>query len=131
MNALLIGAAPPCELGYTYVKGEPYEAVVIGSLSRGELLHFSQEAALSALAEGKQVLLYEPGLPDGGSNRSLGAVFASRKRELKNWGIVFTDGRQKKLITAQEAEKMRIAGQQPGAGAVLTPLAKEILEGKV
>ena len=31
-------------------------------------------------------------------------------------------------ITAQEARSMRAAGARPGPGAVLTPLAKEILE---
>ena len=130
MNALLIGNAPPCDLGYTYVSTGPYDGVVIGSLSRGGLLSFSQEAVLDALAEGKPVLLYEPGLPGAGNNRSLAAAFAARRRELKNWGIVFTDGNQKKLITATEAQKLLAAGKQPAAGSVLTPLAKEILEGK-
>ena len=47
---------------------------------------------------------------------------------MKTWGIVFTDGAQKKLITAQEARALKAAGKHPGAGAMLTPLAKEILE---
>ena len=47
----------------------------------------------------------------------------------KNWGVLFTDGRRKKLITAEEARAMRRRGQYPGPGAVLTPLAKEIMEG--
>jgi len=51
------------------------------------------------------------------------------QRELKNWGIIFTDGGQKRLITAEEARAMRRSGRKPGPGAVLTPLAKEILEG--
>ena len=39
---------------------------------------------------------------------------------------------RKKLITAQEARLMRQNGKLPAPGAVLTPLAKEILlEGKV
>ena len=38
-------------------------------------------------------------------------------------------GRAKELlITAQQARAMRLSGQQPAPGAVLTPLAKEILE---
>ena len=128
MNALLIGDPPPCALGYTYVKEMPYEAVVIGSLTLSELLHFSQEQALQALAQGKQVLVYEPGLPEAKGSRGLSAVLASRRRELKNWGMLFTDGGQKKLITAQQARLMVASGEAPGAGAVLTPLAKEILE---
>jgi len=128
-RALLIGAEPPCSLGYTYVQEGPYDAVVIGSLGLGEALHFSNEAALTALAEGKSVVLYTPGLPEAPRNRALSAALASRRREMKSWGILFTDGAQKRLITAQEARSMRAAGRSPAAGAVLTPLAKEILEG--
>ena len=128
-RALLIGTEPPCALGYTYVKEPPFEAVVIGSLSLGQALRFSEEAALDALAEGKQVVLYTPGLPQAPKNRALAASLASARREMKSWGILFTEGNQKRLITAQEARQLRAAGQMPGPGAVLTPLAKEILEG--
>ena len=127
MNALLIGQEPSHGLGYTYVTQPPYDAVVIGSLTIGQLLHFSQESALEALASGKPVILYTPGLPEAPGNRSLSATLASRRRELKNWGIVFTGGNQRKVITAQQAQAMRAAGQMPAPGAVLTPLAKEIL----
>ena len=127
MNALLIGQEPCHTLGYTYVTQPPYDAVVIGSLTIGQLLHFSQEPALEALAAGKPVILYTPGLPEAPASRSLSATLASRRRELKNWGIVFTGGNQRKVITAQQAQAMRAAGQQPAPGAVLTPLAKEIL----
>jgi hypothetical protein len=48
---------------------------------------------------------------------------------MKALGIVFTDGAQKRLITAQEARALRQAGKVPAPGAVLTPLAKEIMEG--
>lgn len=128
MNVLLIGTEPAALLGYTYVTAPPYDAVMIGSLSRSQLLCFQEEAVLTALAEGKPVMLYEPGLPDGGCSRSLSASFAARRRELKNWGIVFTDGGQKKLVTATEARNLLASGKRPPAGAVLTPLAKEILE---
>ena len=128
-RALLIGDAPEYPLGYSYVQQEPFEAVVIGSLTLGELLCFRNEAVLKALANGIPVVLYSPGLPEAPRNRGLSAALASRRRELKSWGIVFTDGAQKRLVTAQEARQMRQSGKQPGAGAVLTPLAREILEG--
>lgn len=128
-RALLIGREPGMDLGYTYVKEEPYDAVVIGSLSLGQLLCFREERVLSALAEGKNVVLYTPGLPESEKNRALSGALASARRELKNWGILFTDGAHRHLITAQEAKQLRLAGKQPGAGAVLTPLAREILEG--
>ncbi len=129
MRALLIGNEPPLSLGYTYENAPPYEAVVIGSLTLGQLLNFSDERVLTALAEGKQVLLYTPGLPEARANRGLSAALASKRRELKNWGVVFTDGAQRKVITAQQARQMRAAGERPAPSAVLTPLAKEILEG--
>lgn len=128
-RALLIGQMPELPLGCSYVSEAPYDTVVIGSLTLGQLLHFSCEPALSALAEGKPVLLYTPGLPEAPKNRTLAANLAARKRELQSWGILFTSGTQKQLITAQEARSLRDRGQRPPSGAVLTPLAKEILEG--
>lgn len=129
MRALLMGREPGCFLGYAYTDAPPYDAVVIGSLELAQLLGYAIEPALTALAEGKPVLLYTPGLPQVSHNRALAASLTARYRELKNWGIRFTDGQQRRLITAQEAKAMVSAGQRPGPGAVLTPLAKEILEG--
>ena len=128
-RALLIGKAPAVELGFSDTAEEPYETVVIGSLSLGELLHFRQEQVLSALAQGKTVYLYTPGLPEAEKNRALSASLAAARRELKNWGVLFTDGMQRRLITAEEARILKRQGRYPGPGAVLTPLAKEILEG--
>jgi hypothetical protein len=115
-------------LGFEYVKETPYEAVVIGSLSLSQLLRFREENVLAALAEGMAVYLYTPGLPQV-KNRALAATLASAQRELKNWGVIFTDGGHKRLVTAQEAKVMRLSGKRPDPGVVLTPLAKEILEG--
>lgn len=129
MKALLVGETPPVELGYTYVTEPPYEAVVIGSLTLGQLLGYTVEPMLRALAESRSVVLYTPGLPRCDRNRALSASLASRQRELKSWGVVFTDGGRKRLITAQEAKQLRAEGKIPAPGAVLTPLAKEILEG--
>ena len=126
MRALLIGTPPP--LGYDFVAEMPYEAVVIGSLTLGQLLRFREERVLSALAEGLPVVLYEPGLPRVGKNRALAAAVASARRELKNWGVVFSDGSVRHVVTAQQAKQMLARGEQPAPGAVLTPLAKEILE---
>ena len=129
MKALLIGNIPPAELGYEYVKGPPFDAVVIGSLELGQLLKFREERVLAALAEGKSVCLYTPGLPEAPKNRALAGSLTAAQRDLKNWGVLFTDGGRKKLITAEEARLMRSTGRKPSPGAVLTPLAKEILEG--
>ena len=127
-RALLVGSEPAAVLPYTYVTQAPYDAVVIGSLPISQALRLSDERILQALAEGKPVVLYTPGLPTATGNRALSASLASARRELKAWGVVFTDGAQKKLITAREASAMKAAGKYPAAGAVLTPLAREILE---
>ena len=127
-RALLIGTQPPLE--YEYVSAQPYDTVVIGSLSLAQLLRFAEQPVLEALAKGMPVVLYTPGLPEAGSNRALAAALASSRRELKNWGVVFTDGGRKRLITAKEAREFLERGQRPPQEAVLTPLAKEILEGK-
>lgn len=128
MTALLVGSQPPVTLGYTYVTNPPYDAVVIGSLTLSQQLCFCEETVLSALAAGIPVILYTPGLSSAPGNRALSATLASKRRELKNWGIVFTEGTQKKLITAAQAQQLRDRGEPLPPGAVLTPLAKEILQ---
>ena len=129
IRAMLLGKEPGTELGFQYVREQPYEAVMIGSLSLSQLLRFREEVVLEALAEGKPVYLYTPGLPEVPKNRALAGSLTAAQRELKNWGILFTDGGRKRLVTAEEARILRSAGRQPAPGAVLTPLAKEIMEG--
>ena len=130
IRALLIGKEPGAALGFQYVSEPPYDAVVMGSLTLSQLLRFREEPVLDALAEGKPVYLYTPGLPEAPKNRALAGSLAAAQRELKNWGVLFTDGGRKKLITAQEARILVASGQPLSPGAVLTPLAKEIVEGK-
>ena len=128
MRMLLLGTEPDGDLGFSYTREPPWEGVVIGSMTRSQLLRFREERVLAALSEGKPVYLYTPGLPEAGKNRALAASMTAAQRELKNWGVLFTDGGRKQLITAEEARTLRATGRQPGPGAVLTPLAKEILE---
>ena len=128
MRALLIGQKPDRDLGFTYEGNPPFDAVVIGSLTLGQALVFANEQALMALAEGKKVACYEPGFPQSPHNRALSTALASAKRNMKNLGIVFTSGGQKRLITAEEAREMKRAGLRPAPDSVLTPLAKEIFE---
>ena len=128
-RALLLGKEPGPNLGFQYVREGPYEAVVMGSLTISQLLRFREETVLTALAEGKPVYLYTPGLPEAPRNRALAGSLTAAQRELKNWGVLFTDGGRKRLITAEEARALRVTGQQPAPGAVLTPLAREIMEG--
>ena len=59
----------------------------------------------------------------------MSAALSAAQRELKGWGVRFTDGGGRRVITAEEARAMLRTGQKPGPGAVLTPLARELLEG--
>lgn len=127
-RALLVGKEPPIDFGYAYTETEPYDAVVIGSLGIDQLLRFREERVLKALAEGKTVFLYVSGLPEVPKNRALAASLTAAQRELKNWGVIFTDGGRKRLITAEEARLMRQQGRRPARDAVMTPLAREILD---
>lgn len=127
-KALLIGNTPAVDLDCAYVDSAPYDLIVIGSLTFGQLLCFRDERVLEGLSKGLPVYLFTPGLPTA-QNRALSSALATAQRELKNWGILFTDGGRRRLITAETARQMRQAGSRPAPGAVLTPLAKEILEG--
>lgn len=129
IRALLLGKEPGAELGYVYVTEGPYDVVVIGSLTLSQLLRFREERVLQALAEGKSVYLYTPGLPEVPKNRALAGSLTAAQRELKNWGVLFTDGGRRRLITAEEARILKSTGRTASPGAVLTPLAKEIMEG--
>lgn len=128
--ALLLGRAPEEDLGYRYVQEPPYEAVVMGSLTPGQLLCFREERVLEALLGGIPVYLYTPGLPGKqGKNRTLQARLTAAQRELKAWGVVFLDGpAHRRLVSAEEARRLKAQGRPPAPGAVLTPLAREILE---
>ena len=129
-HRVLEGGEGQESLGYRYVTEKPCEAVVMGSLTPGQLLAFRNERALAALAEGIPVYLYTPGLPGNGcKNRALLSRFASAQRELKALGVLFirsTPGHR--LISAQEARRMKAEGIPVPSGATLTPLAREILE---
>lgn len=127
-KALLIGNTPAVDLDCAYVDSAPYDLIVIGSLTFGQLLCFRDERVLEGLSKGLPVYLFTPGLPTA-QNRALSGALATAQRELKNWGILFTDGGRRRLITAETARQMRQTGSRPAPGAVLTPLAKEILEG--
>ena len=128
-KALLIGTKPAEDLGYGYVSCEPYEAVVLGSLTTGQLLCFHQEQALTALLEGKPVYLYLPGINRGtGKNRHLEAELVSALNRLKSWGVVMLDGGgRKRLVTAQEAMRLKAQGLPLPQECILTPSARDIL----
>ena len=132
--ALLVGDRPPDTLGYRLTGKAPYEAVLIGSLTAAELLHFSDGPALDALLRGLPVFLYEGGLRyrtyAATANRALWARLMGAERSLRQWGVRFYGGREDRtLITASQARQLLAQGRRPAPGSILTPLAREILEG--
>lgn len=129
--ALLVGGAPTQPLGYRYVSAPPYTAVVIGQLTYTELLYFREETVFSALAEGIPVYLWAQGLPHRRmpcKSRPLLSRLAAAERELRSLGILLLDGNPKRrFISGEEAQRIRASGAPVPPGAVLSPLAKDIL----
>ena len=132
--ALLLGSRPPDTLGYRPTDRAPYEAVLIGSLTASELLRFSDSPALEALLRGLPVFLYEGGLHYRAfattASRPLWARITAAERTLRQWGVRFYGSpREHALVTAARARQLLAQGRAPAPGAILTPLAREILEG--
>ncbi len=133
--ALLIGRAPARETGFHYVTQGEFSAVVIGSLSACELLHFPDEPCTLALLEGKPVYLCPEGLEHRKyahtANRALWARLLAAERQLKQLGVEFLEHAPRgggKLLTADEVRR-RLREGLPLEGR-LTPLARDVLEGK-
>lgn len=131
-SAFLIGKEPSQQLGWHYVTGGAYSAVVIGSMSAHDVLHFPDEISLQALLEGKSVFIWEEGLQyrtfSRTSNRALWSRLLSAERQMKQLGVQFLGAKQQKLLTAEDV-RQRLRDGQPINGR-LTPLARDILEGK-
>jgi hypothetical protein len=134
-TALLIGKPPKDPTGYQYTDHPPYDAVVIGSLEASELLSFSEPRVIDALLSGIPVYLNEDGLAyrryRSTANRLLYARLTEREKELRQLGILPLPGTTscRSVITAGMARELRRRNQRPAPGAVITPLAREILEG--
>lgn len=128
-DALLIGREPDRDLGFSYVDRPPYEAVVLGSLSPGQLLWFREDRVLEALEQGLPVYLYTPGLPrTEGCEDALRARYQGALGDLRDWGVVLIQGPPRPFVNERRANRDRLGPIPPGA--LLTPLAKEVLEEK-
>lgn len=131
-RALLIGRKPPRDLGYMYVDQGEYEAVIMGSMSAWELLHFPNEVCTEALVKGLPVLLWEDGLEyrryRDRCNRALYTRLLSAERQMKQLGVRVLRREEQKILTAREVRN-RLETGQPLTGR-LTPLAQDLLEAK-
>jgi len=130
-RALLLGETPDGLQKFNYVNKKPYDAVVIGVLPPGELLHMPSDPVCSALLEGIPVYLWQ-GQPyrRSKSARLLRRELAAAEKRLLQYGVLPLGGETGRLITAQEARAFRLRGEQPAVGSRLTPLARDVLEGK-
>ena len=131
-KALLIGRTPAENTGFCYVSEGEFSAVVIGSMSAYELLSFPNETVVQALLLGKPVYLAEEGLDyrafSRSANRALWSRLLSAERQMKQLGVQCLGARQKKLLTAEEVRRRLREGQ--AIEGRLTPLARDVLEGK-
>lgn len=128
-RALLLGKAPPEDGGYLLVRQAPYEAVVLGLLSPGELLQMPTDSVCQALLEEKPVYLW-PQQPyrQAKTARLLCRELAAAEQHLKQLGVR-PMAQRGRLITAQDAQRLRRMGKEPPPGCRMTPLAREIMEG--
>lgn len=131
-TALLLGRRPPQDCGFQYVLTGEHDAVVIGSLSAGELLRFPDEACTEALLAGKAVYLWEDGLDyrkhSRTANRALWSKLLSAERQLKQLGVQRLNASGTRLLTADEVRRRLRDGQR--VDGRLTPLARDVLEGR-
>lgn len=129
-RALLIGKAPYLDGQFCFVREKPYEAVVLGLLSPGELLHMPSDAVCEALLENVPVYLWSPQPYRAAKyGRILCRELAAAEQHLKQLGVR-PMAEQGRLVTAQAARELLRQGRRPDPGSRLTPLARDILEGK-
>lgn len=131
--ALLIGQKPAQELGFQYILEGEHSAVVIGSMDASDVLHFPNGECAQALLMGKPVYLWQDGLRyrafSRTANRALWSKLLSAERQMKQLGVQFIGAKQQKLLTADEVRRRLRDGQS--IDGRLTPLARDVLEGKL
>jgi len=128
-RALLIGQQPEYYHNYIYVNQKPYEAIVLGILPAGELLHMPNDAVCEALLEGKPVYLWHRQRHHMGTGAVLlRQELRAAEERLRRLGVQVIGG-QDHLLTADTVKAMLQRGERPWAGARMTPLAKDLWEG--
>ena len=127
VRAKLIGKEPAQELGFRYVRSEPYDAVVLGILTSGMLLRMPSDVVCRALLDRRPVYLW-PEQPYRNSEFR-GPIYRELQRaesRLVSLGAVYLPG-PNNWITETQALWMKQAGMQVEQHCKLTPLAREIM----
>lgn len=129
-RALLIGKLQEIDHNYNYVNEKPYEAVVLGTLTPGQLLQMPTDAVCCALLEGVPVYLSSRQMWHGSKRaKALCRELAAAEQRLFRLGVIPLE-QPDHLITATRARELTRLGQTPKPGCRMTPLARDILEGK-
>ena len=128
-RALLLGEAPEDLQKFIYVNEKPYEAVVIGKLTPAQLLQMPSDPVCMALLEGIPVYLAVQPWCRGSSASALRRDLNRACQRLLQYGVL-PYREERYVITAERARAMAAAGERPSKSCRLTPLAKDILEGK-
>lgn len=129
-RALCVGA-PPQDAPFLPVTQAPWEMVVLCTLSPQELLQMPNDAVCRGLLEGKPVYLMEEGLEYRkypATAQALRGLLMAKERQLYTLGVKKWGSGDKRLITAKDILSLP-RGTLP-ANAILTPLARDLLEGK-
>ena len=130
-RALCIGEVPE-NPEFLPVEKEPYDMVVLCSLSPAQLLAMPSDAVCRALLRGIPVYLMEEGL----EHRSYGAAHCgtlyrelmAKERYLRQLGVKVRQSGKSRVYTAED---VRLLGKNAiPVNAMLTPLARDLLEGK-
>lgn len=128
-RALLLGEVPEDLQKYFYVNEKPYEVIVIGKLTPAQLLQMPSDPVCTALLEGMPVYLTPQPWHKGNSASALRRDLQAACQRLLRYGVM-PCREEGHLITAERARAMAAAGERPSRGSRLTPLARDILEGK-
>lgn len=129
-RAYVIGVLPEDYDNYIYVNKKPYDVILIGQLQPGQMLRMPSNTVCCALLEGKPV--YYCKKQQWYRNkvaRALCRELMNAEQRLFRIGVRPIEG-QDRLITAKEARDLLQIGKRPSDTRRMTPLARDILEGR-
>ena len=134
-RALCIGRLPEGDWEFLPVSEPPWDMVVLASLTPAELLSMPTDPVCRSLLEGKPVYLREAGLEHrnypGSGAKALLAMLCARERQLRSLGVRPLERTEnRRLYTASDVRRLLSEGGTLPHGCRLTPLAKDIWEGK-
>lgn len=127
-RAFLIGKEPPLEFGFLYVDQAPFDAVVLGILSPGQLLQMPSDPVCSFLLNGKPVYYWpEQTFRHASHGKLLQRKLDQAEQMLRQLGVRFLT-EPGPLLTMEAISQIMERGEPIPVGCRLTNGAKEIWE---